>query len=208
MDVHDLLVSHLEYNPTPVGFDFVFVRDVQILANVGPDAWGRNKPQPLIISATIPFSIEQAGRNDKIEQTLDYRTVYKVLRSFDSLDSDANAPQHGTPMKLAAEIIHKLGIKEWARLDIVAPKALLHAEGVSMRYYGWVSSSAVSLPPSTLSVKAVNVPCIIGIGEHERLQKQPVIVEFAVGSNSTMDDGRPSIPARLGGIFEVCAAST
>ena len=136
MDVHDLLVVHSNTpaSPVPKGHDFVFVRGVRILANVGPDAWGRNKPQPLIISATIPFSIQQAGMSDNIEHTLDYRTVYKAIRSFDTLDTDPNPRQFGTPMRLAAQILLKLGIREWARLDIVAPKALLHADGVVMRW--------------------------------------------------------------------------
>jgi FolB domain-containing protein len=183
MDVHDLLLRERDRAGNAQN-DFVFVRDVTINANIGPDAWGRSKIQPVTVSTQIPFSIAKAGVEDSITHTLDYRKVYKVIRSFDTSDADADTKTFSSLVNLAEQVGQKLWtFASWIRLDLTAPKGLLHAHAVVLRYYSinWLAlETGTSLPGSTLSVKAMHIPCIIGIGEHERVRKQPVVVDFAV----------------------------
>jgi FolB domain-containing protein len=210
MDIHDLLTGHHGYAAS-AGVDAVFVRDVRINANIGPDAWGRNKMQPLLISATIPYAVQQAGASDNIELTLDYRKVYKAIRLFDVGENEDNVLRFRGPMELANDIFTNLKAKDWARLDITAPKALLHTQGITMRWFGITyprpnpDEQEIGLPSSTLSVNAMQIPCIIGIGDHERLHKQPVVVDFAVDSNAAMDEGR-SIALRFRDVFNVSSS--
>lgn len=205
MDIHDLLTGHHGF-AAAMAVDAVFVRDVSINVNIGPDAWGRNKMQPLLISATIPYSVQQAGANDNIKHTLDYRKVYKAMRLFDVGENQKNGLKFRGPMELAQDIFVNLQVQDWARLDIAAPKALLHTQGITMRWFGQTYNPAseqdIGVPASTLSINAMHIPCIIGIGDHERVHKQPVVVDFAVSANTAMDNGQ-SIALRFRDVFSV-----
>jgi FolB domain-containing protein len=190
MDVLDLMIDaskHKWQSFPSADTDFVFVRNVQIQANIGPDAWGRDKMQPVIVSARLPFSVEKAGESDDIAHTLDYRTVYKAIRKFDAVES-ASAQKWDHLEQLGEKIAEDIGFTKGARIDLEAPKALLHSGGIILRLDDFPVSherliNISHLASHRLAVKAMHIPCIIGIGEHERLQKQPVVVDFAVDAD-------------------------
>jgi FolB domain-containing protein len=213
MDLLDVLLGPLlnwdEDLPPPKGLpeDIVYVRDVQIEANIGPDAWGRDKPQPVIVSAKIPFSVQTAGESDDIADALDYRTLYKVIRNFNATEP-ASAVQFGSLAGLADDIAPKLGPHDNICIDIAAPKALLHSSGVQLRLLTCIQSRKGEHVPNYLgiAVKAMHIPCIIGIGKHERLQKQPVIVDFAVSADK-IDIMKRSVPIMFNKVFEVASPS-
>jgi FolB domain-containing protein len=203
MDVLEVLLDRPHDNGPPVAQDIVFVRDVQIEARIGPDAWGRDKIQPVIISAKLPFSIEKAGASDDIAQTLDYRTVYKAIREL-SAPEDAKEAQLGSTVELSKRIAQLLKVEAGGQVYVEAPKALLQTEGILVR----TDCTACPEEPGRinyhtgLAVKSMTIPCIIGIGEHERLQKQPVVVNFAVLASdiNKMDKSMPEI---FSSVFEV-----
>jgi dihydroneopterin aldolase len=208
MDVHDLLLREQGTSTSSLG-EFVFVRDVTISAKIGPDAWGRSKIQPVTVSAQIPFSVAKAGVEDSIVHTLDYRKVYKIIRSFDTSETDTNARVFDSLINLAEQVGQNLWtFATWVRLDLTAPKGLLQSDALVLRYYSinWRAlrpgPNDFGIPLSTLSVRSMHVPCIIGIGEHERIRKQPVIVDFAVFVSDYLTIERP-IPELFDQTFKV-----
>jgi dihydroneopterin aldolase / 2-amino-4-hydroxy-6-hydroxymethyldihydropteridine diphosphokinase / dihydropteroate synthase len=191
MDVIDQLLRSKDYVPVikPVD-DLVFVRNVQIQATPGADAWGREKAQPLIVNVRIPYRTSAAGMRDDIDLALDYRTIYKAITAIGTAQ-DENRHEYQNLTQLAIKLASSIGHP--CEFSIDAPKAILHSEGLSLRYL-WGGENqieiikseeskdgAVFYPlPSVLAVRALTIPCVIGIGQHERIQKQPVVVDFAI----------------------------
>ncbi|KIW01315.1 dihydroneopterin aldolase [Verruconis gallopava] len=205
MDVLDLLLESSSDSVKrwkPAASDIVFVRDVQIQARVGSDAWERDKAQPVIVSARLPFSISQAGKTDDISHTLDYRTIYKTIRFFDTGES-ASSTQHGGLISLTETIADALKVEQGAQLVVEAPKAFLHSDGVIVKLH-CLDSDRTRL--AALAIKQLHIPCIIGIGAHERLQKQPVIVDLAVPASEIKSSH--SLPNLLRNVFTKFESST
>jgi FolB domain-containing protein len=181
--------------------DVVFVRNVGIQAKVGLDCWQREKPQPVVISLRISTSTKRAGASDNIEDTMDYRKVYKFLMSLGSKEfSDVT--------ELAYMICgwDQLNPRdhELIQCTIELPKGLRHAEAVIFE-----CSTKGRLPDSTawldwkasLSVRELRISCIIGIGARERIHKQPVNVNLTL--EKAEEFHLNSLESSLGTIYEV-----
>lgn len=205
MEVLDLLIGSAD-TQIAAHTEVVFIRDVKIQANIGPDAWGRNEVQPLQVSARIPFGIQAAGLSDSIDYALDYRQMHGAIRDLDQSQASAiSQQQHKHIMDLAEAIVRDLKFPDIARLDVIAPKAILHSKGLALRFYGKnrSASGGSGHPPAGLAIQSMYIPCVIGILDEERLQKQPVIVEFAVFASEVLSDCRQPITTTLRNTFEV-----
>jgi FolB domain-containing protein len=153
--------------------DTVFVRNVSIQAEIGLDSWGRAKPQPALISVRLSFSIEKAGVSDNIYDCMDYRKIYKALTHFDK-------QKFLGPVDLAQKVcvdVLKAVNGERIETTVVLPKGLLQSEGVSVEMM-MSQHPIISLEMKALLVHKLVIPCVIGIGAHERPRKQPVVVDL------------------------------
>jgi FolB domain-containing protein len=181
--------------------DVVFVRNVAIQAKVGLDCWQREKPQPVIVSLRISTSTKRAGASDKIEDTMDYRKIYKFLTSL-------GGKEFSEIPELAFMICgwDQLNVRdhELIQCTIELPKALRHSEGVVFECStkgrpthsdAWIDWKA------TLLVRDLRISCIIGIGEQERIHKQPVIVNLKLEKEEEYHLN--SFASHLGTIYEV-----
>lgn len=184
--------------------DIVFVRKVAVQAEIGLDCWQRPKPQPALLSLKVYNSVERAGQTDHIDDTLDYRGIYKFLSAF-----------HGCKVNRAGDVLEQMwiwGSEKGKRVDSVVelPKALLHSEGVRMETTPLAGASDSQI---TFHIQNLIVPCIIGIGAHERIHKQPVVVNIELEWNDRTelinseikekDEMLRNIPGHFGGIYEV-----
>jgi FolB domain-containing protein len=188
--------------PSEVPQDVVFVRNVAIQATVGLDCWQRDKAQPVILSFRVSTSIKRAGVSDNIEDTMDYRKIYKFLTGLGG--------QKFLGIAHVAETVCG-----WDQLDqhdhesvqctIQLPKALLHSEGVVLECMraGRPSDTTHSLVNSetVLSVRDLRISCIIGIGTHERIHKQPVIVSLKL--RGLMISKLQNLASHLSSVYEV-----
>jgi len=175
----------------------------------------RKKTQPVLVSVRIFHDVEEAGKSDKIADTLDYRKIHKIIRSLD-YSEDKNKDAYDTIEEFSRDVhdkIQSLNPQAAFLLDLHFPKAMLHSEGIVVRF-GWAGN--YTGPPSdtvpwrgmAVAVKAMTIPCIIGIGDHERIQKQPVIVDFAVDGSDLSDDSEIEVPSSLSSVFEAFEKST
>lgn len=184
--------------------DVVFVRDVAIQAKVGLDCWQREKPQPALISLRISTSVERAAQTDTIEDTMDYRKMYHFLGSLDGEEFPG-------VFSLAHDVCHwalEDGDHKLVECTVRLPKGLLQSEGI---VYELAVGKELEEGPrptfhdviktSILSVKDLRINCIIGIGAHERVHKQPVVVNLKLEARD--EDKQENLAADLEGIYVV-----
>lgn len=170
--------------------DVIYLRNLQLSAVVGPDAWSRpGKAQPLVISVRYSFSVRDAGASDNIVDTVSYGQMCKDItggiegNKFDGLGAVVFRVMSLTcdwPFTTSLQLILNL------------PKAILRVEGgigIEAKIRGNGSPEADGYPrtgPKLHSwvwfIRALRVACIIGVNPHERLQKQDVIIN--IQSNS------------------------
>jgi 7,8-dihydroneopterin aldolase/epimerase/oxygenase len=186
--------------------DIVFVRNVSIQAEIGLDSWGRPKQQMALISVRLSTSVQKAGETDNIDDTMDYRKIYKALTSLDKRKFPG-------PLNLAEQVCFDvLKAVDGSRIEtnVVLPKGLLHSEGVAVDF---VMSQVLerngefpvrTVENSALFVHKLGIPCVIGIGAHERPRKQPVVVDLKFESGRINPD---NLLLPFDRIFQVCLAS-
>jgi FolB domain-containing protein len=182
--------------------DVVFVRNVAIQAKVGLDCWQREKNQPAILSLRISTSIKNAGVSDSIDDTLDYRKVYKFLTSLDG--KEFSGISH-----LGQTICAWSGLNpndhKMIQCTVELPKALLHSEGISFkcgtRIITTEGSPSWHNSSNQLSIQNLRISCIIGIGAHERIHKQPVVVNLNL--EEPKEENLKNLAAHLGSVYEV-----
>ncbi|KAK1752424.1 Dihydroneopterin aldolase-domain-containing protein [Echria macrotheca] len=182
----------------------VRLQNLQTTTTASRDAWNRpNKPQPLLLNASVSFSapFPRAGPSDTLtNDTLNYGTLSKtILASASSVTKNSTTlPSlvgtiwqslcgHDPSQKnervsfdclltadvLASQVRH---LSVSARL----PKATLLGSGVSYT----VSACFGDISPKTyatqLCLHELRVPTLIGVNENERLARQFVIATVAI----------------------------
>ncbi|KAI9802261.1 MAG: hypothetical protein M1825_002982 [Sarcosagium campestre] len=178
------VASHLDSSDT------IFIRNIALDLPVGTDAFGRIKSQPVLISITVYLRSKfdtAAGTDSVDESTIHYGKLSKAITA--SLNRSAGtAEQNGASLSLkdvtaqveeavfAANEPLRSSIRAWC-IEIQLPKASLLGSGVQFTYldehrYG----------ESTLTIRDINVPAIIGVNAHEREAKQRVVVNVGVES--------------------------
>ncbi|KAF2422395.1 hypothetical protein EJ08DRAFT_481708 [Tothia fuscella] len=190
--------------------DVVFVRDVAIQAKVGLDCWQREKPQPALISLRISTSVEKAAKTDNIEDTMDYRKMYHFLGSLDGEEFPG-------VFSLAHDVCHwaleEDGDHKLVECIVTLPKGLLQSSGIVYELavgkevaQGEHGAVRDVIKTSILSVRNLRINCIIGIGAHERVHKQPVVVNLKLEARD--EDKQENLAKDLEGIHLQFEAST
>ena len=166
--------------------DTIYLRDLQLSAVVGPDAWSRpNKAQPITLSIQLQLDASNATTSDDIAHTFSYGNLCK----------DVTAQVDGkvfTSLNHLVVIIADLANNwpgEILRVQAVAPKGLLRVDGgcgrdVLLRRVEVIDKGFKHLQwrVDTLGwiIKGLKVACIIGVNTHERLEKQSVCIDLRV----------------------------
>lgn len=154
--------------------DRVILRQIPFNLRIGNDAWGRDKPQPVLLSLEIPYDFQNAARDDNVSQTLDYGKLYKTLTE-----------QLTGPYASAAEMVllirRILGPGASFQSTIVLPKANLRAEG-GMHFQLKLESKVMEVIAlsQSVSIKGIRCACIVGVNAHEREEKQIVVINLGL----------------------------
>lgn len=158
--------------------DTIFVKNIHITAIIGLDCWHREKEQPALVTIRVPKSVEMVGKTDKIADTLDYRPIYKTVKELQTEKAYRSLPD------FAKEICNRVGrLTETDSMDVtvILPKAVRQADGVQLEMR--MKSTNGFGPNQTMFseiyvVKGLRIECAIGISEHERKEKQPVLLDL------------------------------
>ena len=167
--------------------DSIYLRNLQLSAVIGPDAWGRaSKTQPVALSLRLCRDTLRAGDSDEIKDTFSYGQMCKEVtalidgKSFPDLNTASSSIGHlaGT---WAGETLH---------CQVILPKALLRAEGglgketVMQRH----PSHEWRLLNSQWHLRNIRAACIIGVNPHERLEKQAVSIDLTIPDSGESDN--------------------
>jgi len=168
--------------------DRISVRNLKVNnLRVSKDQWNRTTNcQPVHISVKLFLTkpIDSAAAQDNLDNsTVNYGTLSKSI-----LNALQKPPQeHFTLFQLASLVRnttiqtrqgHAEGAAEY---DIFLPKAVLQAEGAGLRELTYFEAD----PPlaeitRVLYIRNLHIDCIVGLNDHERLAKQPVVVNIEI----------------------------
>ncbi|KAF2748547.1 hypothetical protein M011DRAFT_466944 [Sporormia fimetaria CBS 119925] len=160
--------------------DTVQVRDIQVVADTGKDAWGRDVKQPALISVAIvpKTSFRSAAEMDGLDDsTVHYGMLSKSIMAAVRETEGHLHTAHFVSM-LERRLLETAGATTLAshQITVFYPKATLHGEGVGI----WEANYLNSVYSSELFLRNVRIPCIIGLNPHERLHKQTVVVNLSI----------------------------
>lgn len=184
--------------------DNIYLRDLQLSAVVGPDAWNRpNKAQPITLSIQLQLDASNATTSDDIAHTFSYGNICKDITA--KVDGKVFASLNHLVIIIADLANNWPG--EILRVHAVAPKGLLRVDGgygreVLLRRVEVIDKGFKHLQwrVDTLgwSIKGLKLACIIGVNPHERLQKQSVCIDLRLPGEME----RPDSDFYSGGTFD------
>ena len=158
------------------GDSSIFLKNMQLQAIVGTDAWGRpEKAQPVILSIRA-FRPVQAG--DDIDDTLNYSKMSKdVMDVVTATDAGGGFPS----VTELASAIWRLR-DEWKvdgmTVEIQLPKAVLRADKGLTSTVAYTRGEPGPIV-NEVRIEGLKTSCIIGVNPHERLEKQRVEVNVS-----------------------------
>ena len=174
--------------------DTISVCGLSTTAIIGPDAWNRpRKPQPLVLSLYLTIDTTSAGTSDNVAHTFSYGQMCKDVdaktrngdfSSIDHLTSDIASLADDWP-------------GETLKIVVLAPKALLRVEGgfgreIVLRRREIKTNEFKQLVWHVGShewfVQGLKVACIIGVNEHERVEKQMVTIRLKMMGEKEKED--------------------
>lgn len=156
--------------------DRIIIDQLSLKCVCGKDAFGRRKAQPVKVSVELGTCIARAAADDRVELSVDYSALVKQLSKLEetSYEEVDHLLERIALLGLENELVGNVHIK--AELE----KGSLNAERVV-----WEKSAHVEdgIQRRTLNcrVEGIQLPIIIGIeeNEHERTQKQPILIDLA-----------------------------
>ncbi|KAI4183731.1 MAG: hypothetical protein L6R41_005227 [Letrouitia leprolyta] len=172
--------------PYPRQLDTIYLRNLNLSAIIGPDAWGREgKVQPIVLNVRLKIDTTSASTSDDINDSFSYGQVCKEITN--QLDGKAfNNLQH---LITVLTTFAAFWPGEDTKLQALAPKALLRVEGGleithSIRKKERYEENGVPqvrhVDTRSWSIKGLKLACIIGVNKHERLEKQSVNVDLRI----------------------------
>ncbi len=195
--IPDLLVPSSVMPPAGLlnrQLDTVYLRDLELSAIIGPDAWNRpDKSQPIILSLQLQIDNTSTGNQDDIQNCFSYGQICK----------DVTAKLHGKTFASIDHLTSELaGLADnWPgeilKLQTLAPKGMVRVEGgfgkefslrrVETKTHGWKTLNWHVMTHEWV-VKGLKLACIIGVNPHERLEKQNVSIDLRIQSEAEVAD--------------------
>jgi len=109
--------------------DLVFIKNLLIRGIIGINDWEREKPQDILINLWVFTDLTQAGVNDDIQLSVDYRTIAKKTQAL------VESARRFTVEALAADIanlcLSENGVQR-VRVRVEKPHAVRFSESVGV----------------------------------------------------------------------------
>jgi FolB domain-containing protein len=109
--------------------DQILIKDLLLRGIIGINDWEREKPQDILINISLSGDLRPAGASDKIEDTINYRTITKQIIA---LIAKANRFTVEALAQDIATICLKTDGVEEARVRVEKPGALRFAQSVGV----------------------------------------------------------------------------
>ena len=109
--------------------DRIFVRDLRTEAIIGIFDWERKVRQTLSFDLEFPGDIRRAAKTDRIEDTLNYKSVAKRVLAFVEA-SECHLVE--TLAEQVAQVILKEFAIEWVKITLNKPGALRGSRDVGV----------------------------------------------------------------------------
>ncbi|KAF8809911.1 tetrahydrobiopterin biosynthesis enzymes-like protein [Phlegmacium glaucopus] len=181
-------------NSLPPASDVIFVDSLHVSANIGPDCWDRDRPQPIDISIYLHLKesyLDKAGASDNVSDSIDYSALTKKVSNFIKAKSESETPGFGSPDELIKAVTERAfeltgeAAAAAVRVIVGAPKMILLAEGFS------VDITTVNNPSKSIAIKQVLIkdlilPVIIGVNPAERKSKQRVKINIIFHEDTSL----------------------
>lgn len=62
--------------------DKILIRELKVDGIIGINDWERHTKQPIVINITLFADLSRAGASDRIEDSIDYRTLTKAVLAY------------------------------------------------------------------------------------------------------------------------------
>jgi FolB domain-containing protein len=184
----------------PSSSDTVFVDTLHLSATIGPDCWGKTRPQALSISVYLnlePKYLVASGEADEVEKSVHYGLLTKKVTSLIRKKNEEDGWDGVDALvRDVAEEAFELGGEcvQSVRVVVEVPKVILLASSYTVDTTLLAEHDQPNVPttlqPSIrrprerrpvakkVEVKEVVVPVIIGVNPPERLAKQRVMTDL------------------------------
>ncbi|KAJ6619515.1 hypothetical protein B0H10DRAFT_1793333 [Mycena sp. CBHHK59/15] len=154
--------------------DIIIIRDLRVNSTIGPDRWGKVRPQPIDVSIQVEASLVEAGTSDNVADSIHYGNLAKDVvhvvqdTSFTSLSD-------------MAESIAKMALNMDDRVlavDILAnaKNQFLQAESLGVKIRRTRAGEGESGNVCLITDLRANI--IIGVNPPEREAKQTVLLNL------------------------------
>ncbi|KAJ2931903.1 hypothetical protein H1R20_g5194, partial [Candolleomyces eurysporus] len=161
--------------------DVVFIDTLHVSTTIGPDCWGKNKPQPIHISVYLHLKsgfLRKSGESDDVVDSVHYGYLTKAVSALVEKRGNGNGFEGIDGLvKEVAEEAFKLGGEnvEAVRVIVEAPKLVLLAENFKVDV---TISSDRGEDAKAVIVEELTIPVIIGVNPPEREAKQRVVTDL------------------------------
>ena len=109
--------------------DIIYLRDLRVEAVIGIWEWERNVRQTVSIDLEMAADIRKAAASDRVEDTLNYKSVAKRLQAFVA-DSSFQLVET-LAERIAAIVIAEFDVP-WVRVRVNKPGAIRGARDVGV----------------------------------------------------------------------------
>ena len=164
--------------PMPSAYKFandqIFIDRLNLKCLCGPNAFGKLKPQHVLLSVKLGTSITRAAIHDRVDLSVDYSALAKDLLAFEDVTFQSVAEMLEKVTVLGVE---KYGVQKLC-VEAQVPKGLLQATNTTLERTAWVDDGVKG--EWKYKVEGIEAPIIIGIKEnvHERTHKQRVRIDL------------------------------
>jgi FolB domain-containing protein len=160
--------------------DIVFINAIELSANVGPDRWGRARPQPVLVSVYLHLRssyLVRAGESDHVEDSVHYGHLSKAISNI--VEADNTFSSVGGLVDVATKVAFELAGEAAVAVKVVVDfrQMLLVADELSVEVTTPAATSSRDAP-ARVTVKDMLLTTIIGVNPPERKAKQRVIINI------------------------------
>lgn len=196
--------------------DVVFVDSLHVSANIGPDCWDRDRPQPIDISVYLHLKesyLDRAGASDNVLDSVNYSDLTKKISNLIKAKSEESETSSftGGPdelIKAVTEQAFDLAGEAAAavRVTVGVPKMILLAAGFSVDIITVVNDQSKSIASKRVLIKDLVLPVIIGVNPAERKSKQRVKINL-IFHESTSSSVSSTVVNYQQVVAQLCQAS-
>lgn len=182
--------------------DSIILRNLSTQARIGLDCWGRDRPQPLLITVIVTTDTAPAAYSDRAgDLSIDYSALGKgILSHVESKSKDGERgfeSLYHLALVLAEDVIPRYsnGVEfSELKITLTAPKQLLCADGLEVQLFRAGNQAQAR---DVISIKDLQANLVLGINSHERLLKQRILANVSLDVQQSFLDWAALLNTKL-----------